>query len=166
MFVFIFILSVLADQIAAYVGDDAILESTVQENMTLLTNDPVARQMFVNTDELRDYVLNELISQKLILVEAENESISVAEEEVRTIVEQRIQEIKGRYPSEADFLKDLQENDITLEELKRYNEENLRAQLIVQRLIEKKIAEKIMVSPIAVKRFYEENESNLGADAA
>ncbi len=161
MFVFIFILSILADRIAAYVGDDVILESEIRENMNFLANDPVAQQMFSSADELRDYVLNELISQKLILVEAENESISVADEELTSIVEQRIEEIKERYPSEADFFNDLQENNITLEELKRYNEENIRSQLITQRLIEKKIATKITVSPIAVKRFYEENKDSI-----
>ncbi len=161
MLVFIFILSALADQVAGYVGDDVILESTVQENMSLLTNDPVARQMFEHPDELRDFVLDELISQKLILIEAESESIAIADEEVKTIVDQRIKEIKERYPSEADFLKDLEENNITFEELKKYNEENLKAQLIVQRLIEKKIAEKIMVSPIAVRKFYEENKDSI-----
>ena len=161
MLVLIFIISALSDQIAAYVGKDVILESEVRENMAFLANDPAAQQMFTNTGELRDYVLNELISQRLILIEAEDESISISNEEIKTIVEQKIQEIKERYPSEADFLKDLQKNNITLEELKAYNEENLRTQLIMQRLVEKKIAAKIVVSPITVKRFYEENKDSI-----
>jgi len=161
MFFLIVLLSTLADQVAAYVGSDVILESEVRENMSFLASDPVAQKMFSNVTELRDYVLDELISQKLILIEAENESISVADEQVGSIVEQRIEEIKERYPSEADFVKDLEENNITLQELKRYNEDNIRAQLMTQRLVEKKIATQITVSPIAVRRFYEENKDSI-----
>jgi peptidyl-prolyl cis-trans isomerase SurA len=161
MFVLIIILSTLSDQVAAFVGDDVILESEVRENMSFLANDPVAQQMFNDTDELRDYVLDELISQRLILIEAKNESISVAEDQVLQIVEQRIEEIKERYPSEADFLKDLEENNITLQDLKQYNEENIRTQMITQRLVERKIATKITISPITVRRFYEENKDSI-----
>lgn len=162
MLVLIFVISTVSDQIAAYVGEDVILESEVRENMNfILSNDPAARQMFPSTDELRDYVLNELISHKLILLEAENESISVAKEEVESIVEQQIDQIKEAYPSEADFFKDLEQSNITLEELKQFRRKNVEAQLTMRRVVDKKIAAKIMISPIAVKTFYEENKDSI-----
>lgn len=160
MIVLILIISTLAEQIAAYVGDDVILESELRENMRFLANDPVAQQMFTSTDELRDYVLNEIISQKLILVEAENESISVTKEEIEPRITQMIEDIKERYPSEADFLKALQEQGLTLKDLKANYEENLKTKLIMQKLIENKFSG-IMISPIAVKRFYEENKDSI-----
>ncbi len=160
MIVLIFIISTLAEQIAAYVGDDVILESELRENMRFLANDPVAQQMFTSTDELRDYVLNEIISQKLILVEAENESISVTKEEIEPRITQMIEDIKERYPSEADFLKALQEQGLTIKDLKVNYEENLKTKLIMQKLIENKFSG-IMISPIAVKRFYEENKDSI-----
>ncbi|MCK4249911.1 peptidylprolyl isomerase [candidate division WOR-3 bacterium] len=160
MIVLIFIISTLAEQIAAYVGDDVILESELRENMRFLANDPVAQQMFTSTDELRDYVLNEIISQKLILVEAENESISVTKEEIEPRITQMIEDIKEKYPSEADFLKALQEQGLTLKDLKANYEENLKTKLIMQKLIENKFSG-IMISPIAVKRFYEENKDSI-----
>ena len=128
--------------------------------MRFLANDPVAQQMFTSTDELRDYVLNEIISQKLILVEAENESISVTKEEIEPRITQMIEDIKERYPSEADFLKALQEQALTLKDLKVNYEENLKTKLIMQKLIENKFSG-IMISPIAVKRFYEENKDSI-----
>lgn len=151
----------LADQIAAQVSDDIILESRVVEYENLLANDPMAQKMFSNYEELRDYVLNELISQKLILIEAEAESITVSNEEVQGQVKEVIEEIKGRFPSEADFYKALEEQHITIEDLKKYKEENLRTQLIMRKLIEKKLATKIMISPITVKRFYDENKDSI-----
>ncbi|MCK5258607.1 MAG: peptidylprolyl isomerase, partial [Thermoplasmatales archaeon] len=160
MFILVFFISTLAEQIAAYVGDDVILESELRENMNLLVNDPVAQQMFTSADELRDYVLNELISQKLILVEAENESISVTQEEIEPRIKQMIEDIKERYPSEADFLKALQEQGLTVKDLKTNYEKNMRSKLIMQKLIENKFSN-IMISPIAVKRFYEENKDSI-----
>ncbi len=152
---------VLADQIAAYVGEEIILESDVSENMTLLASDPSAREMFTTTEEMRDYVLDQLIAQKLLLNEAEKESVVVTDEEIEAIVEQSLNEVKARYPSEADFMRDLEKSGITLEELKQYNAEVWRTQLVTRRLIEKKTGSKIMISPIAMQRFYEENKDSI-----
>ena len=98
-----FVCTTLADQIAAYVGNEVILESEVVENMALLMSDPVGRQMFTTPEEMREYVLDQFIAQKLLLNEAEKESIVVTDEEIDAIVEQSINEIKARYPSEADL---------------------------------------------------------------
>lgn len=152
---------VFADQIAAYVGEEIILESDVSENMTLLASDPSAREMFTTTEEMRDYVLDQLIAQKLLLNEAEKESVVVTDEEIEAIVEQSLNEVKARYPSEADFMRDLEKSGITLEELKQYNAEVWRTQLVTRRLIEKKTGSKIMISPIAMQRFYEENKDSI-----
>ncbi len=151
----------LADQIAAYVGSEIILESFVNETMTFLSSDPSIRQRYPDDEEFRYYVLDELISQKLILTQAEPESIMVTDEEVDQLVEENLKAVKDRYPSEADFLEDLARNGITLEELKAFNKENMRAQLIVRRLVDKKIRPKISVSPIAVRKFYDENKDSI-----
>jgi peptidyl-prolyl cis-trans isomerase SurA len=161
MFIFLFILASTADRIAAYVGSDVILESEITENMNFLQSDRATMQMFTSADELRDFVLDQLISQRLVMIEAENESITVTDEEVETRVDKRIEEIKERYPSEADFFEDLKSNGITLEELKRYNMDNLRSELTMQRLVQKKLASKVSLSPIAVRRFYDENKDSI-----
>lgn len=161
MWCLFFICATLTDQIAAYVGNEVILESEVIENMALLMSDPVGRQMFSTPHEMREYVLDQFIAQKLLLNEAEKESIIVTDEEIDAIVEQSINEIKARYPSEADFMQELENSGITLAELKEYNAEAWRTQLITQRLIEKKTGSKITISPIALQRFYEENKDSI-----
>lgn len=161
MWCLFFICATLTDQIAAYVGNEVILESEVIENMALLMSDPVGRQMFSTPHEMREYVLDQFIVQKLLLNEAEKESIIVTDEEIDAIVEQSINEIKARYPSEADFMQELENSGITLAELKEYNAEAWRTQLITQRLIEKKTGSKITISPIALQRFYEENKDSI-----
>lgn len=155
------IITVPAEQIAAIVGADIILETEVIENIVFLANDPMAQKMFSSPEELRDYVVNELISSKLLLAQAESESITVSNEEIQNRVKEMIENLKQRFPSEADFYKALQEQNITIEDLKKNYEDNIRTKMIMQQLVEKKLATKIMISPITVARFYEENKDTI-----
>ena len=161
MFLFIFVISTLADQVAVCVGNDVILQSEVEENATFLANDPAAQTVFSNPDELRDYVIDELISRKILLLEAETESITVSQEEIAHRVAEMIESVKKRFPSEADFFKALQEQNLTVDDLKHNYENNLRTQMIMQQLVQKKLATKIMITPIAVKKFYEEFKDSI-----
>lgn len=156
-----FLITTLAEQIAASVGDEVILESEVAENAAFLANDPLAQKTFANPEELRDYVLNELVSKKLLLAQAEVESITISNEELQNRIKDAIENVKARFPSEADFYKTLQEQNITIEDLKKNYEDNLKTQMIMQQLIQKKLTTKIMISPIAVKKFYDENKDSV-----
>jgi peptidyl-prolyl cis-trans isomerase SurA len=161
MLIILFLVSTMADQIAAFVENDVILRSEVLENVSILANDPVARNMFTTEEEMNDYVTDQLIANKLLLIEAEKESIFVADDDVRPLVNQNIENLKGNFPSEADFFKYLDEQEISLDELKDYYQENLRSRLVMERLISKKFASKIIISPIAVNAFYEENKDSI-----
>ncbi|UCF69932.1 MAG: peptidylprolyl isomerase [candidate division WOR-3 bacterium] len=161
MFLLLFLTASLADQVAAFVGNDVILFSEVSENVSILSNDPVARQMFSTDEELDEYVVDQLVSNQLLLIEAEAESIVVGDEEVAPLVNQNVENLKSNFPSEANFFTYLDEQGISLEELKEYYQKNLKSRLIVERLISKKFASKIMISPIAVKQFYEENKDSI-----
>lgn len=149
-----------ADGIAACVGEDFILESEVRENMGYLANDPGAQGMFESTDQLREYVLDELISQRLIRSEAERESILVSEADIAGRVEAYIDEIKNQYPSEADFLEDIQKQGLTVDDLKRYYTRFIETRIIMQQIIQKKFSD-ITLSPVAVKRFYDEHKDSI-----
>ena len=161
MLLILFLASTLADQIAAYVGNDIILLSEVQENMSIIANDPAAMKMFSDEQEMYDYIIDQLVSNKLLLMEAEQESIFVEEDDVLPLVDQNIENLKANFPSEGDFYKYLAEQNINLEELKDYYHENLKSRMIMERLISQKFASKIMISPIAVKNFYEENKDSI-----
>jgi peptidyl-prolyl cis-trans isomerase SurA len=161
MLLILFLASTLADQIAAYVGNDIILLSEVQENMSIIANDPAAMKMFSDEQEMYDYIIDQLVSNKLLLMEAEQESIFVEEDDVLPLVDQNIENLKVNFPSEGDFYKYLAEQNINLEELKNYYYENLKSRMIMERLISQKFASKIMISPIAVRNFYAENKDSI-----
>ncbi|MEO0226892.1 MAG: peptidylprolyl isomerase [candidate division WOR-3 bacterium] len=155
------VIAAIAEQVSAVVGNEVILESEVNEYATFLSNDPLAQKMFSNYDELREYVIQELISRRLLFMEAESESITVSNDEVQEKVKDAIENVKQRFPSEVDFFKALEEQGLTLEELKRKYADNIRTELVMHQLIQKKFATKIMISPIAVKKFYEENKDSI-----
>jgi peptidyl-prolyl cis-trans isomerase SurA len=157
----ILLIAALADQVAAFVGNDIILLSEVQENVSILNNDPVAMKMFSTEQEASEYVVEQLIANKLLLVEAEQESVVVENEEVEPLVSQNIDNLKGNFPSEAEFFSYLEEQGINIDELKAYYHENIKSRLIMEKLISKKFASKIMISPIAVRNFYEENKDSI-----
>uniref|UniRef100_A0A7C4XLL7 peptidylprolyl isomerase n=1 Tax=candidate division WOR-3 bacterium TaxID=2052148 RepID=A0A7C4XLL7_UNCW3 len=161
MMLFFLIFAAQADQIAAIVGDEVVLESEVSEYAEFLSNDPMAQRMFTNYQELRDYVIQELVSRKLLFNQAEVESITISNEEVQDRVKEVMEEVKKRFPSEADFFKALEEQGLTLEELNLKYTENIRIELVMRQLIQKKFATKITISPVAVKNFYEDNKDSI-----
>jgi len=161
MLLVLFLSATLADQIAAYIGNDIVLLSEVQENMSIIANDPAATRMFSDEREMYDYIIDQLVANKLLLMEAEQESIFVEEDAVLPLVDQNVENLKANFPSEGDFYKYLEEQNINLEELKDYYYENIKSRMIMERLISKKFASKIMISPIAVKSFYDENKDSI-----
>ncbi|MEO0128953.1 MAG: peptidylprolyl isomerase [candidate division WOR-3 bacterium] len=157
----LFILSTLADRIVAVVNDDIILESEINEYTSFISADPVMQRNFSSYEEIRTNVINGLVSRKLLLMQAEKESISVSREEVLKRVQERLELVKQRFPSEADFYKALESQGFTIDELKRNYEDSIRTEILMQQIVQKKLAAKIMVSPIAVKKFYEENKDSI-----
>ena len=161
MMVFLFLLATsFADQIAAYVDNEVILESEVLGDMMFMASDPAVQALFQSPDSLRDYVLNELISYRLIMREAEQESIIITEEELEPQVNRRLEEVKNMYPSEAEFLQVLDQQGLTIEDLKASYLRNIKTQMVMDRLVYKKFSD-IAISPIAVKRFYDENKDSI-----
>ncbi len=159
--VIIFLFTALADRIVAVVGDDIILESEVNEYVSFMMTDPNIKQNFSNYEELRNNVIKGLVSRRLMLIQAEKESISVSREEMLNRAKERLEMIKQRFPSEADFLKALEEQNLTIEELKKNYEDSIKTELIMQQIVQKKLATKIMVSPVMVKKFYEDNKDSI-----
>ncbi|MBE0433342.1 peptidylprolyl isomerase [candidate division WOR-3 bacterium] len=161
MLMLVFLTATFADHVAAYVDNEVVLLSEVMENVSILANDPGARRMFATDDEMKEYVLDQLISSRLLLIEAAQESIFVTDDEIAPLVNQNIENLKSNFPSEANFFSYLEEQGINLEELKEYYHENLKSRIIMERLISKKFAARIMISPIAVKHFYDENKDSI-----
>jgi|Deesub1362A_J573_1020465.scaffolds.fasta_scaffold01688_1 foldase protein PrsA len=91
-------------------------------------------------------VLDQMITEKLILQEAKKKGIKVSEEEI----DKKIEEFKKQFPDEKTFRAQLKENNMTID--------FLREQLKLQLIVEKILKDKIKVSEEDVKKYYEENK--------
>jgi len=96
-------------------------------------------------------ILGQLVSQKLMVAKAEIDSVIVSEPEVDSNLEQRMQVILSQYGGSADQLEEYYGK--TLDEIKADIRDDIKQQLIVQRMQETITAD-IRVTPQDVRKFY------------
>ncbi|MEO0098550.1 MAG: peptidylprolyl isomerase [candidate division WOR-3 bacterium] len=149
--------SSLVERIVAVVGEEIVLQSE------LLTAIEFLKALGTDLPDsiLRKEALSRMIQGKLILLEAERETIQVSRAEIEKELEKVWENIRARFPSEEAFQKALQEEGLTEREVKiRYGEE-IRKKILGQKLLQKKGLFQVFVSPLEVKKFYEENKDSL-----
>ena len=134
----------LIDQVVAVVGDKKVLQSDIESQRMQF------RAQGMTSENLRCDLLNELISQKLLLIQAETDSVMVSENQVESQLDMRlryfIRQIGSRQKLEDYYNKSLPEIRQDFRELLR---EQLRTQQMRRQLIQD-----VSVSPSEVQEFY------------
>jgi len=134
----------LIDQVVAVVGDKKVLQSDIESQRMQF------RAQGMTSENLRCDLLNELISQKLLLIQAETDSVMVSENQVESQLDMRlryfIRQIGSRQKLEEYYNKSLPEIRQDFRELLR---EQLRTQQMRRQLIQD-----VSVSPSEVREFY------------
>jgi len=106
----------------------------------------------VNSDQLKEIksdVLESLIDRELLFQESKKSNIKIEETEINA----KLDSIKKQFPSIEDFKKALSRMDISEAGLTS----QIKRDLAVNQLIDKKLADKITVSDKDTKRFYDDN---------
>lgn len=136
--------SKLVDQVAAVVGEKTILQSDVESQIMQM------RAQGSGFSNLRCNVLNELISQKLLLTQAEKDSVEVSENQIEQQLDMRlryfIRQIGSREKLEQYYNKSMPE---IREDFRELLGEQLRTQKMRQQLIQD-----VKVSPSEVEEYY------------
>ncbi|MBN2032157.1 MAG: peptidylprolyl isomerase [Deltaproteobacteria bacterium] len=96
---------------------------------------------------LRNRILNGLIDKELLYQEARNQKVVVEEKAVRD----RINALKGKYPSEETFQDEMRRMNLSEESLRS----QIRKDLTIQQLLEKEILGKVSISDEDSKSFYD-----------
>ncbi|MBM3314993.1 hypothetical protein FJY71_04015 [candidate division WOR-3 bacterium] len=110
---------------------------------------------------LRTEVLDRLIDDQVMLVQARKESIEVDRAEVDAAARENIDEVRRRFDTEDEFRAALAAEGLTERTLlQRYSDE-VRHRLLAQRLMEKAGLTQAYVSPAEAERFYEENRDTI-----
>ncbi len=106
-------------------------------------------------DEARPKLLQSLIDEKLLLFEAQKQSITASAEEVK---EEIAINIKRTGLSEANFYKELDKIGLN----KRDYEEKIKSNIITQKFIGRNFLRKISVSEDEIMHYYQTKWSNIG----
>ena len=134
----------LIDQVVAVVGDKTILQSDIESQVMQM------RAQGMSSSNLRCNLLNQLISQKLLLIQAEKDSVEVSDNQIDQQLDARlryfIRQIGSSEKLEEYYNKSIPEIRADFRELLS---EQLRTQKMRQQLIQD-----VKVSPSEVEEFY------------
>lgn len=147
-----------ADRVVAVVGSDAITESELQDAVSLLQAQLVDAHP---AESLRSQVLEQMIENRLLLSQAKAETIEVTYSEIEETLDQSIQEIKARFPTDDDFQQELARERTTVAELKERYRDEIEDRLMVQKLVEKNLKKGIRISETDVRNFYEAKKESI-----
>ena len=134
------------DKIVAIVGDKAILLSEVESQAMQMEQQAMAKD-----SNLRCNVLEDIIIQKLLLNQAEKDSVVVSDDQVDSELSKKIRYFVGQIGSVEKLEAYLGKSIVQIKDDFR---ERIRDQLVVQQM-QGKIAGDVKVSPAEVKAYFE-----------
>lgn len=143
------------DAIIAVVNSDVITLKDLKDYMS-----SIYRQLKIehrSADEISKIMstyeekgVNQLIEDKLILEAANKKGIEIRPE----LLDKRLKEIKDRYPTEEDFLNELNAQGLTVTDLKNKMVNQLKSKYEV----DLEIKNKIFINPEDVTRYYNDHQ--------
>jgi peptidyl-prolyl cis-trans isomerase SurA len=143
------------DGVAAVVDDKIILISEVESQIQLAgLQQSLDLSDSARVDSLRQGLLQQMIDDKLVLIEAASDTtIRVTNKQIEDALDEQITRIKGQFPSEEAFLRQLTAEGLTLKTLRTRYRDQIKNQLLKEAFLEKKLGN-ILVSSGEVKEFY------------
>ncbi len=144
------------DRIAAVVGDKVITGSELDFQLQLYQVQTGTKVSDANdAHKLKEQILTQMINDRLILIKAtQDTTITVTDDEVDEALNDRMDELKSRFPSQEQFEKQVVSEGFTMRELKAKLRDEAREQLLKQKLISK-LLNKVSVGKSEVEKFYE-----------
>ena len=100
-------------------------------------------------DQVFRAVLDQLVTGHVLLQESRTRNVTVPDAEI----DARIGELRQRFASEDEFKKALASRNLTLDRIR----EELRKQLVIEKMIEAEVTPQVSVNDQDVKKFYDEN---------
>lgn len=143
------------DKIVAIVDNEIILKSELDFQVNMVANQ---RKLDPANPNLRTQVLNAMIEEKLLYAQALLDSIMVSEEEVRRQIDYQLETIIQQVGSKE---KVEQMYGMSIEKIRREIRDNVRKEILVNRMQEKKFG-MIESSRREVEEFFTKFKDSLG----
>lgn len=136
-------LSFAQEKIVAVVNNEVITQQDLDDFIKFM------RMQMGQTQLTESQLLEHLIDDRLIISEAKKNNISPDENRVKA----RIEDIKRKYFSDAEFQEDLKKQGMVQADL----EARTREQMMMYSIIDLKVRSKIIISPAEVTDYYQKN---------
>ena len=136
----------MIDNIIAQVGEEIVLLSEVEEQYSL-----VSEQQGNLPEEAKCQIIDQLLSQKLILNQAKLDSIVVADEEIETQLNARIDRILGYMQGDVTQFEAYYGKSVN--DVKEEFRQDLRSQITTERM-QATILGDVKITPAEVKNFF------------
>ena len=142
----------LVDRIVALVDDEPILLSEVVQEMNLVRlqrqlGDLSAEQQ----KQLYQNVLDDMINDQLLVVQAKAKGYEVSEDELRQSVDEAVRSIKERLGGEEQYRAELQKQGLTEIEVRDMHKDQKRKQILAGRVVQSEIRKQVEISDAAVQ---------------
>lgn len=136
-------------EVIARVNGEEIKKAELQDAITSLEGQAGRPVPAEERDQVFRAVLNQLVTGHVLLQESRTRKVTVADTEI----EAKIGELRQRFPTEDEFKKALASRNLTVEKIR----EELRKQLVIEKMIETEVTPQVSVNDQDVKNFYDQN---------
>lgn len=143
------------DKVVAVVDNEIILKSELDFQVSLIA---AQRQLDPNSTALREQILNSIIEEKLLYAQAEIDSIIISEDEIEQRINYQINMLSQQLGSLANIEK---QYGMSIEKIKRELRDDVKKNVMVQRLQEKNFGN-ITVTYPEVREFFDLYKDSLG----
>ncbi len=138
----------ILDRIVAVVNDDVITQREVDEMAVPLFAGAAQGELLSEKEagQAREAALRQLIDERLVVQTARKAKMQVSDQEVQ----ERLNEVRGRFASAEEFERALAEQGLTKTQLLQ----RFRDQLMARKLINEQVRAKIRVGPADVEQYF------------
>jgi len=142
------------DKVVAIVNNEIITQKDLNDFLNFIrmqySRDFKGKELEEKVGAMKQDLLQRLIEDRIILVQAKNEKITVDPERVKA----KINDVKKHYALESEFEQDLAKQGLVQADL----ENKIREQMLMYNIIEQKVRNKIAVRPDELTSFYNQNK--------
>ncbi|MCU0422201.1 MAG: peptidylprolyl isomerase [Bacteroidia bacterium] len=136
------------DEIAAVVGDNIIMQSEIEIEFQQLQ-----KELGKIDDSVKCVILRQKIIERMLLTQAQWDSIPLSEDRVDMELEKRIKYFASQFPGGEKEMESYYGKSIA--EIKSSNREKIKQSLLTQE-IQGKLMRDVKVTPTDIKKFYNE----------
>jgi peptidyl-prolyl cis-trans isomerase SurA len=149
------------DRILVVVNDEIITESDLRMALApveaRLKATLSGEALDIRLAEAREFFLEQLINDRLVLSEARANNVAVEEPEI----DEMMNEIRAKFPTQEVFEATLREQGMSYHKMR----ERFKADIIKKKMTDFKVRSRIMVSPGEIKDYYDAHRDEFGGNA-